>query len=58
MKQRRGHKSKRVRKKNQNELIGYFQKPKGSHAHCVVDRASEEKFKLGKSELRKAIPGD
>ena len=58
MKQRRGHKSKRVRKKNQNELIGYFQKPKGSHAHCVVDRASEEKFKIGKSELRKAFPGD
>lgn len=58
MKQRRGHKSKRVRKKNQNELIGYFQKPKGSHAHCIVDRASEEKFKIGKSELRKAFPGD
>ena len=58
MKQRRGHKSKRVRKKNQNELIGYFQKPKGSHAHFVVDRVSEEKFKIGKSELRKAFPGD
>ena len=58
MKQRRDYKSKRVRKKNQKELIGYFQKPKGSHTHCVVDRASEEKFKIGKSELRKAFPGD
>tara|TARA_X000000368_G_scaffold107508_1_gene83546 strand:+ start:3915 stop:5894 length:1980 start_codon:yes stop_codon:yes gene_type:complete len=58
MKQRRDYKSKRVHKKNQKELIGYFQKPKGSHTHCVVDRASEEKFKIGKSELRKAFPGD
>ena len=47
MKQRRDYKSKRVHKKNQKELIGYFQKPKGSHTHCVVDRASEEKFKIG-----------
>ena len=45
MKQRRDYKSKRVSKKNHKELIGYFQKPKGSHAHCVVDRVSEEKFK-------------
>ena len=58
MKQRRDYKSKRVHKKNHKELIGYFQKPKGSHTHCVVDRASEEKFKIGKSELRKAFPGD
>ena len=58
MKQRQGNRSNKLVKRNKNQLVGYFQKPKGSRSYCIVDQTSEKTYKIGGAELHKAFPGD
>jgi len=58
MTSKRAHKKHRSKNKSRIELVGYLAKPKGSRNYCIVNKANDEKIKIGRSELKKAMPGD
>jgi len=48
----------RNRHKNKIKLIGYLEKHKSSRSYCIFNKSNKEKINLGKTELKKAMPGD